>query len=169
MFLLMHSRGSLLLVILLLAFPNACFAQTPAENNEPQTTSSEGVSPPGAQSEKAVTGENNEVPQLSSGPELFRRALENARNNQLEEAIADCTEAIRLDPENTEYLIKRAEFYRDSENFDKGLTDADKILEGDPNDLRARVLRGRMFELSGNPDKALVEFNTAVERNPTSV
>lgn len=160
----MKSRGSLLLVILLLAFCYACFAQAPGDNK-----GREAVSSPRADSADTVTDKDNDVLQLGTAQETFQRALEHARNNELEEAIADCTEAIRLDPKNTEYLITRAKFYQETGSFDKGLEDADKILEAEPNELRARVMRGKLLELSGNSEKALIEFNIAVERNPTSV
>jgi len=167
----MKGWAFLLLAILPLAFANLSFAQTPERNNqpEPEATLSDAASSPGLDSGEAVTKENNEVEPPSSAEEAFRRAVDHAGSNELEEAIADCTKAIRLDPGTTKYLIGRAELYYETRKFDKGFEDADKILEANPNDLPARLLRGKMLEVSGDPDKALIEFNTAVERNPTSV
>jgi tetratricopeptide (TPR) repeat protein len=101
--------------------------------------------------------------------EAFQRALEHEKKNELDEAIADCTEAIRSDPGNAMYLISRAEFYGEIREYDKASEDAAKVLETDPSNLRARLLRGKMLDRSGDPEKALIEFNTAVEQNPTSV
>ena len=103
----------------------------------------------------------------SPAEEAFQRAMQHEEENKLDEAIADCTEAIRLDPENLEYLITRAELYGEMRNLDQALADSAKILEKDPNNLRAFVLRGKTFELSGDAEKARTEFNQAVEHNPT--
>lgn len=118
------------------------------------------------QSEAEGMLEEAEAP--TPAQEAFQRALEHEKNNELDKAIEDCTEAIQLDPANLDYLTTRAELYGEMRNQDKAMEDAAKILEKDLGNLRARLLRGKMFELSGDPQKALVEFNTAVEQNPTS-
>jgi len=110
----------------------------------------------------------DEAEPLSPAEEAYQRALEHEKNNELDEAIVGCTEAIRLDAKNPEYLISRGELHGEMRNYDKALEDAAKILETDPTNLRARLLRAKMLELSGDPEKALTEFNAAVEQNPTS-
>jgi len=104
----------------------------------------------------------------SPAKEALERALEHEKNNELDEAITDCGEAIQLDPDNIEYLTTRAELYGELRNHDKAMEDAAKILEKDPTNLRARLLRAKMLEISGDPQKSLTEFNTAVEQNPDS-
>ena len=86
---------------------NLSFAQTFQEDNQSDTTLPEDVSSPGAESRAVITEENSQAGQLSPAEQAFQRALEHAKNNELEEAIADCTEAIRLDPENSDYFAKR--------------------------------------------------------------
>jgi len=153
--------------ILPLAFANLPFAQTPERNNqpEPEATLSDAASSPELDSGEAVTKEDNEVEPPSPAEEAFQRAFEHAKNNELEEAIADCTEAIRLDPGTTKYLSGRAELYYETRKFDKGFEDADKILEANPSDLSARLLRGKMQK---RLHAGWVSFNGGVEFNRTA-
>jgi len=162
----------LVVAIVLLALAFAVFAQ---ENNETaqEATESETVSPTDADSIDTTEENDEAMPDEAEPPspaeEAFQRAMQHEEKSELEEAIADCTEAIRLDPDNLEYLNGRAHLYGEMRNQEKAMADAAKILELDPTNLRARVLRGRMLELSGDPEKALIEFNTAVQQNPTSL
>ena len=156
----MNTLSPLLAVIFSAVLGSASLAQTPDENNK-----SEGEVTP---SESDVAAEDETAPPDPAN-EAFQRALEHASNNELDEAIAECTEAIRLDPKNMGYLTGRAELYFATREFDKGVADADKILETAPNDLAAHHLRGKIFEVSGETDKALAEFDAAVERNPASM
>ena len=159
------------IVVILLAMAFAVFAQ---DNNETATeaTEPETVSPTGADS--IDTAEENdetladEPESMTPADQAYQRAMDHAQKNEIEEAIADYTEAIRLDPENLEYLVNRAEAYCDARMFDKAFEDSAKVLKSDPNNLRALILRGKMFELSGDAASALNEFNSAVEHNPTS-
>jgi tetratricopeptide (TPR) repeat protein len=147
-------------------------AETPSEEVVPPTDAAEIQSDEPADS--AMEENNESEPDAdvtdtpSPGEEAFQRATQHEKDDQLDEAITDCTEAIQLDPDNLDYLTTRAELYGEMRNQDKAMEDAAKILEKDPTNLRAQLLRGKMFELAGNSEKALVEFNAAVERNPTN-
>ena len=105
---------------------------------------------------------------LSPAEEAVARSDQHYKNNELDEAIEDITEAIRLDPENVKYRVTRADLYFETQSFDKAVEDTNTTLASDPNNLTAHVLRGKIFENSGDVQKALTEFNAAVERNPTS-
>jgi tetratricopeptide (TPR) repeat protein len=143
---------------------------------EDATPTPEAISPDQA-GESGMEQSDESVPETVEGEpeppspaeEAFQRAMQHKENNQLEEAIADCTEAIRLAPDNLVYLSTRAELYGEMHNYDKALEDADRILELDPTNLPARLLRGKMLDRSGDKEKALIEFNIAVEQNPTSL
>ena len=176
----MKAYLSLLVVAFSLPLANVFFAASPEATGkpEPETGSAEIISPSSAES-SALPSEAPDEPEAetalpetsapSTANDFFQRALEHAQKNEIDEAIADCSEAVGLDPENLEYLVDRAEFYVDAGIFDKALEDSAKVLAADSDNLRARVLSGKAYELSGNVDKALTEYNTAIERNPTNV
>jgi len=140
-------------------------SETPAEQVVPPINSDGNEIPPDETADSAM----DEPERPSPGAEAFQRAMQHEEKNELEEAIADCTEAIELEPDNVEYLNGRAHLYGEMRNKEKAIADAEKVFERDPTNVRARVLRGRMLELSGDPEKALTEFNTAVEQNPSSL
>jgi len=139
-------------------------AETPAEQVIPPTDSNGTETP----SDETADSAMDEPEPPNPAEEAFQRASEHEKNNELDKAIEDCTEALQSDPKNLEYLTTRAELYGEMRNHEKALEDAAKILEADPKNLRARLVRAKMFEFSGNLDKALTELNTAVEQNPTS-
>ena len=163
----MKRCSPLLVAILSVALAFNILAQ---ENNEAasEVTKPETVSPSDADPVDAAEEIPDEPEPLTPAEEAFQRALQHQQNNELDEAIADYTEAIQLEPENVEYLSARAELHGEMRNHDKAAEDAAKILEADPTNLRARLVRAKIFEFSGDLDKALTEFNTAVEQNPTS-
>ncbi|XP_074528582.1 tetratricopeptide repeat protein 1 [Halichoeres trimaculatus] len=55
-----------------------------------------------------------------------------------EQAIADCTKAIELNPEYVRALLRRAELYEQTEKLDEALEDYKKALDIDPNQTTAR-------------------------------
>ncbi|KAM6907399.1 tetratricopeptide repeat protein 1 [Xenentodon cancila] len=55
-----------------------------------------------------------------------------------DQAIADCSKAIDLDPEYLRALLRRAELYEQTEKLDEALEDYNKVLEFDPNNRQAR-------------------------------
>ncbi|KAI3374083.1 hypothetical protein L3Q82_022649, partial [Scortum barcoo] len=55
-----------------------------------------------------------------------------------DEAIADCTRAIELNPDYVRALLRRAELYEQTEKLDEALEDYKKVLERDPNQISAR-------------------------------
>ncbi|CAF97335.1 unnamed protein product, partial [Tetraodon nigroviridis] len=55
-----------------------------------------------------------------------------------DQAIADCTRAIELNPEYVRALLRRAELYEQTEKLDEALEDYQKVLERDPTQTSAR-------------------------------
>nr|XP_020446519.1 tetratricopeptide repeat protein 1 [Monopterus albus] len=55
-----------------------------------------------------------------------------------DQAIADCTRAIELNPDYVRALLRRAELYEQTEKLDEALEDYKKVLDQDPNQTVAR-------------------------------
>src|SRR5437879_7338211 len=113
-------------------------AVSPEETSEsePDSTAPEIGSPPDADSFDMSSGENNEPESEAEPPspaaEAFQSALDHDKKNEVKEAIADCTEAIRLDPKNFEYLIARADLYSETGEYEKSLADRQKATQFQP-------------------------------------
>ena len=65
-------------------------------------------------------------------------------------AIAEFTEAIRLDPSARAYH-SRARACLLKKNWDRAIGDCTKAIQLDPNDAQAHLTRGIAFRAEGNP------------------
>lgn len=62
----------------------------------------------------------------------------NMKEDRKPEAIADCSEAVQLDPSYLKALKRRAVLYEESDKLDESLEDFKKVLEVDQYDQQAR-------------------------------
>ena len=60
------------------------------------------------------------------------------RNNQSKEAIANASEALRLNPKYLKVRIRRAELYEETDSPHESLEDWKEILEQDPSNKNAK-------------------------------
>lgn len=68
-----------------------------------------------------------------------------------QQALADYTEALRLDPANIEMYRRRARAYLEQDNFDKAIRDLSAIIRLSPNDPQAYCDRADAYHEHGNP------------------
>ena len=85
-----------------------------------------------------------------------------------EEAIADCSEAIRLDPHNPELYLERAEARSAVGRFEEGLADYDRAIDLDPDHAAAYLGRGRAKSELGRHEEAVEDYDHAVQLDPDS-
>ena len=99
----------------------------------------------------------------------FERGMIWALLDKEDEAIADFTEAIRLDPKNgIRFTLWRAMIFRDEKNYDKAIADYTEAIRLDPSDLVAFLYRGRVWDDTGEYDKAIEDFTQAIRLDPKS-
>ena len=79
-----------------------------------------------------------------------------------EAAIADCTEAIRLDPKTANPHRHRAAAFVGKGDFDRALTDVEEAIRLNPKYAWAYATRGVVFEKKGDLTRALADFNQAL-------
>ncbi|MDE0326220.1 MAG: tetratricopeptide repeat protein, partial [Candidatus Poribacteria bacterium] len=80
--------------------------------------------------------------------------------------IADCTNAIKLNPSEVSYYNKRGNTYFEKNQFDEAIIDYTKVIELNPRNARAYSQRGLPYFLKGEYDKAIDDFSKAIELNP---
>jgi lipoprotein NlpI len=91
------------------------------------------------------------------------RGVEHAQKGDLDRAIADYGEAIRLDPTNVKALHNRGHAWRKRGEYERAIPDFDAVLRLDPNAADALIERG--FALADGPgdhQRAILDYNRAL-------
>jgi len=95
------------------------------------------------------------------------RVHEDAANRELSEgyldqAIAEATHAIQLDPNSAQAYVFRAEAYRRLRQLDRSLADVTRAVELDPGLFYAHMHRAVLHEALGMFDPAIADATRAV-------
>lgn len=83
-----------------------------------------------------------------------------------DEAIADFTKAIKIDPKATDAYLRRAGLYSQKNDHDPAIADYNQVLRIDPNNAEAYAFRGGLYSQKGKYDQASADFNEALRLNP---
>jgi curved DNA-binding protein CbpA len=84
------------------------------------------------------------------------------RSGDLAQAIAELSEAIRLDPDNAQDYNIRANAWDEMGVFDRALADYDEAIRINPNNPAVFHDRGIMWQHEGDLNKALVDLDRAI-------
>ncbi|HLP88833.1 MAG TPA: tetratricopeptide repeat protein [Nostocaceae cyanobacterium] len=87
-------------------------------------------------------------------------------SNEYPKALDDLTEAIKLSPNEAEYLAHRGETYRLMKKYPEALQDLDKAIELNPKSDWALANRGEIYQLMERYPEALQDLDQAIELNP---
>lgn len=101
---------------------------------------------------------------LTNAKLYFNRAVVNARRSNTKEAIDDCTNAIKLDPNYTKAYLKRAKLYMDSEQYDEAVRDYDHVYKKDKAREHKQLLDNAKLELKKSKRKDYYKI-LGVEKN----
>jgi tetratricopeptide (TPR) repeat protein len=94
---------------------------------------------------------------------FVNRGLGYAEAHDPAKAIADFTEAIRLDPEETDAYYQRARAFHGVAEYDRALADIDIVLGADPTDADAYDVRGTVLADTLRYQEAAEMFLKAVK------
>ncbi len=83
-------------------------------------------------------------------------------------AIADISEAIKLDPKNTRYYSERAGSYRAAGQLDLALADFNELIRLEPKDDGGYMNRGQVFAEKGDYARAIADCNEAIRLAPNT-
>ena len=92
--------------------------------------------------------------------DIFAAGLEKLKQGDYAKAIADFTEAIRLNPDNAEIYFNRAITYNTVGNPEKAIADLDRVILAHPDQANAYFNRGNSYGTLGNFPKALENYST---------
>lgn len=102
----------------------------------------------------------------------LRAKCYDAQNNP-KLAIADYTEAIKYDQNNTALYIARANDYyalaaTDKAYYDLAAADCGAALSIDPSIYDARLMRGKIYQMQSNYSAAIADYNACIGSKPTA-
>ena len=95
-------------------------------------------------------------------------ALDDADLDRLEETIADCTEAIRLDPDSPRLYLERAEADSKLDRFEEAVADYDRAIGLDSDNAAAYLGRCHAKSELGKHEEAIEDYDQAVDLDPAS-
>jgi tetratricopeptide (TPR) repeat protein len=88
------------------------------------------------------------------------------RQGELDSAIADLDEAIRLDPQDPAPLMNRGDIWRETKGLDKAIADYSEAIRLDPKHAFAFNNRGVTWLYKGEYDKAIGDYSEAIRLDP---
>lgn len=97
----------------------------------------------------------------------INRGAERRGKKDIEGAVADYEEAMRLTPKNPLPLVNRASIRFDKGDYDSAMADIEKAIGLDPKYVRAYTLRADIFREKEDLERALGDYRTALTLGPT--
>lgn len=94
--------------------------------------------------------------------------LHHAELHRLEETIADCTEAIRLDPDTPRLSLERAGAHSRLDRYEEAVADYNRAIGLDPDDAAAYLGRCHAKSELGRHEEAIEDYDHAVRPDPSS-
>jgi tetratricopeptide (TPR) repeat protein/predicted small secreted protein len=97
------------------------------------------------------------------------RQLSGGQTQAYDRAIADFTEALRLDGNNAVIYLNRGEAYAQKADYDQAIADFNQAIRHNLNYARAYISRGLAYNYKGDPDRAIADYNQAIRLDPNDV
>jgi tetratricopeptide (TPR) repeat protein len=91
------------------------------------------------------------------------RGLAYQAKSDNEQAIADFTEAIRLEPKFAHAFYNRSTVYQSEDDFDHAIAGYSKVIQLDSSYVRALNNRGLAYQAKGENDRAIVNYSERSE------
>jgi len=122
--------------------------------------------PPLPSSPAATQAMTDTLTPPASAEEYQKRGLAHVQQKQLDAAIADFTEAIRLKPDDADAYFSRGITFSGQGKIDQAMADFTEVIRLRPTDHLAYYQRGLLYRLRQEPERALDNFNQAIALQP---
>jgi tetratricopeptide (TPR) repeat protein len=93
----------------------------------------------------------------------YLRGWEYYYKHEKNRALADLTEAIRLDPQNAGYYIRRGHVYDDD---DRAIADYTRAIRLDPHNTEAYSYRATLYRSKKDYDRAIADYTELIRLHP---
>jgi tetratricopeptide (TPR) repeat protein len=93
-------------------------------------------------------------------------AIEYHNKSERDGAIADDTEAIRLDPIYSRAVYSRGNAYLDKEEYDNAIADYTEAIRLNPDDAKAYNNRASAYSGKGDHHRAMADYSQSIRLNP---
>jgi probable HAF family extracellular repeat protein len=107
-----------------------------------------------------------EIAEATPAEIYVSRGSDYYHKGQLNEAIAEFSKAIELNPRHAVAYNARGLAYADQGQYDQALADYTKAIELNPRDALAHNNRGQVYWKKRQYDQALADYTKAIELNP---
>lgn len=97
---------------------------------------------------------------------LRARGVAYSAKGDLDRAIADFDDAIRLNPKDKEAISNRGNAYRTKGDFGRAIADYDQLVQLDGKDARAYFHRARLYWQIASFTKSLTDLDQSIQLNP---
>jgi tetratricopeptide (TPR) repeat protein len=100
---------------------------------------------------------------------LQHRGLAYMKDNKFPEAVADFTDALKLNPRDTGILERRAYVEMKMNDFAKALADYDEAIRINPREKRYYLLRGYIYETKNDVKNSMADTEQVLTMDPNNV
>jgi tetratricopeptide (TPR) repeat protein len=107
-------------------------------------------------------------PQSNNADAYINRGFEYLQNNDYDRAIAEYTQALRLDPNNILSYTGRGSAYFSKGDYDRAIADFTQTLRLLPNNAEIYVMRGLSYLAKLDYDRAIADCETALRIDPNN-
>ena len=98
--------------------------------------------------------------------EYYNRGVRYAKDGDYDRAIADYTDAIRLDPKYADAYGNRGNAYRDKHDLDRAIAEYNEALEIRPGAIDY-FNRGNAYYVKQDYERAIADYTQAIRLDPT--
>jgi tetratricopeptide (TPR) repeat protein len=102
----------------------------------------------------------------TTADDFVARGMWYSQNGDDDRAIADCTQAIRLDPNRFDAYFGRGLSYFHKADYDRAIADFTQVIRLTPNTANAYYRRGRAYVGKGDIDRAIADFTQTIQLAP---
>jgi tetratricopeptide (TPR) repeat protein len=96
------------------------------------------------------------------------RAFAAASQQKYQDAIADLSEALKINPQNPRTYEQRAAMEMNTKEYDKALADYSQAIKFHPDEISNYLYRGYIYELRGDKKNATADTESALKLDPTN-